>query len=182
MSKERIKAPFSGEELRSLKAGAEVLLSGVIYVARDQAHLRLSSMIERSAELPFKLEGAVVYYCGPIVSSDGKVASSGPTTSSRMDKFTPALLSKGLKGMIGKGGRAEEVKEAMKAAGAVYFLAPAGCGAYLSRTVVSSEMVAFKDLGPEAIRKFVVKDMPLVVGVDTEGRDIFNEIRSKKED
>jgi fumarate hydratase subunit beta len=169
--------PLTKEAIASLKAGEEVLLSGTIYTARDQAHLRLSRMIEEGKELPLDLEGQVIYYCGPTPAPEGKpIGSCGPTTSSRMDKFTPAILEKGLKGMIGKGTRGESVVKAIKDNGAVYFLAPAGAGAYLAARVSKCEPVAFEDLGPEAIYRLEVSDFPLVVGVDARGNDIYNKI------
>ncbi|MDD5292086.1 MAG: Fe-S-containing hydro-lyase [Candidatus Omnitrophica bacterium] len=170
----RIKTPLTREGIKNLKAGENVLLSGTIYTARDQAHKRFAEAIKKGAKLPFGLKGEVIYYCGPTNTPKGKVIGScGPTTSSRMDKFTPALLKKGLTAMIGKGGRSEEVIKAVRKYGAVYFLAPAGCGALIAEKVKSAKIVAYKDLGPEAVRKLEVKDFPLVVGIDMKGASVY---------
>jgi fumarate hydratase subunit beta len=161
-------------KFNSLKPGEEILYSGVLFTARDQAHKRLVEAIKAKKKLPFDLRGAVIYYCGPTKTPKGKVIGSiGPTTSSRMDEFTPLLLKAGLKGMIGKGARSNEVKAAIKKYKAVYFLAFAGCGALLSRYVKRATAVAYKDLGPEAILKLEIKDLPLIVGVDSKGRSIY---------
>ena len=174
-----INTPLSKETIADLKAGEEVLLSGVTYTARDQAHLRLCRMIEDGEDLPLEMEGQVIYYCGPTPAPEGKpIGSCGPTTSSRMDKFTPEILKKGLKGMIGKGKRSGSVVEAIKNNAAVYFLAPAGAGAYLAGRVLKCEPVAFEDLGPEAIYRLEVSDFPLVVGVDAAGNDIYDKLPS----
>jgi len=169
----RIKTPLDKKAVASLKAGDEVLLSGVIYTARDQAHSRLCEMIKRSESLPVDLEGQVIYYCGPAPSGNRVIGACGPTTSGRMDPFTPPLLKAGLKGMIGKGARSAGVAGAIRHSGAVYFLAPGGAGAYLSERVRKCEIVAFEDLGPEAIYRLEVEDFPLVVGIDSRGRDIY---------
>ncbi len=164
----KITTPLNKRELGKLNAGDEVYLSGIIYTARDQAHKRLADKI------PFNIKGAVIYYCGPTVKPKGKVIGScGPTTSSRMDEFTPLLIKKGLAGMIGKGRRSKEVVLAIKKHKAIYFLALAGCGALLSKYVKSNKLVAFADLGPEAIYKLEVKDFPLIVGIDSKGNDIY---------
>ncbi|MFC1709331.1 FumA C-terminus/TtdB family hydratase beta subunit [Candidatus Omnitrophota bacterium] len=158
----RISTPLTKEVIRSLKAGDEVLLTGIVYTARDQAHSRLV----KAGKLPVSLKGQIIYYCGPTSTPKGKVIGAcGPTTSSRMDKFTPRLLKAGLKGMIGKGSRSKEVVESIRKHNAVYFLAPAGCGALLAKKVNSAKIVAYKDLGPEAIRILEVKDFPLIVGI-----------------
>jgi len=157
-----------------LKIGDEVLITAVIYTARDQAHKRLAEAIRQGRKLPMDLKGATIYYCGPTKTPKGKVIGScGPTTSARMDEFTPALLKAGLKGMIGKGNRSKEVIAAIKKYQAVYFLTYAGCGALLSRYVKSTKLVAYKDLGPEAIYKLEVKDFPLIVGIDSKGKNIY---------
>jgi len=170
----KIITPLSNEVIKNLKIGEEVLLSGYIYAARDQAHKRLTETVKNGKKLPFELEGQMIYYCGPTNTPKGKIIGScGPTTSSRMDEFTPLLLKKGLKGMIGKGERSKEVVSAIKNSGAVYFLAPAGCGALLAKKVKEVKIIAYKDLGPEAIRRLKVKDFPLIVGVDHKGRSIY---------
>ena len=157
-----------------MRAGDEVLLSGYIYTARDQAHKRLVEAIKKSAKLPIDFKGQVIYYCGPTKTPKGKIIGScGPTTSRRMDGFTSCLLAKGLKGMIGKGDRSKEVREAIKKNKAVYFLAPAGCGALISRVVKSAQTIAYADLGPEKIMKLRVKDFPLIVGIDSKGDTIY---------
>lgn len=157
-----------------LTVGDEVLLSGVIYTARDQAHARLGALLRAHKKPPFDIRGAVVYYCGPAATPQGKVIGScGPTTSSRMDAFVEPLLQAGLSGMIGKGRRSAAVQELIKQHKAVYFLAPAGCGALLARCVVSNTPVAFADLGPEAIQRLEIKDMPLIVGIDCRGKSIY---------
>jgi len=160
--------------MQNLKAGNKFILNGTIYTARDQAHKRLAEAIKRGKKLPINLKGAVIYYCGPTATPKGKVIGScGPTTSSRMDVFAPALLKAGLKGMIGKGGRSEEVRQAIRKYKAVYFLTYAGCGALLSKYVKSAKAVAYKDLGPEAICRLEVKDFPLIVGIDSQGGYIY---------
>jgi fumarate hydratase subunit beta len=169
-----ISTPLDRSQIRKLKAGDEVLLSGVIYTARDQAHKKLAAAIRKKEKLPFDLRGAVVYYCGPTRTPRGRVIGScGPTTSSRMDIFTPGLLSAGLKGIIGKGKRSSEVKNALKKCGGVYFLAYAGCGALISTYVKQARVIACKELGPEAIRRLEVKDFPLIVGIDARGKSIY---------
>jgi len=161
-------------QVKNLKSGEEVLYSGTIYTARDQAHKRLMEAIQKRQKLPFDLKGKIIYYCGPTKTPRGKIIGScGPTTSSRMDEFTPALLKAGLKGMIGKGSRSKEVIAAIKKYQAVYFLTYAGCGALLSGYVLSAKPVAYKDLGPEAIYKLEVKDFPLIVGIDSRGNSIY---------
>ncbi|MFH1622685.1 MAG: FumA C-terminus/TtdB family hydratase beta subunit [Candidatus Omnitrophota bacterium] len=170
----KIKTPVTKEIIKTLKCGQEVLLSGTVYTARDQAHKRLIETIRRGKRLPLDLGGSIIYYCGPTGTPKDKVMGScGPTTSSRMDKFTPQLLKTGLRGMIGKGSRSKEIIKAIKKCRGVYFLAPAGCGALLAKKVMSSKIVAYKDLGPEAIRKLEVKDFPLVVGIDSRGRSVY---------
>ncbi len=151
-----------------------ILLKGIIYTARDQAHKRLVEAIKKKQKLPLNLNGAIIYYCGPTKTPRGKVIGScGPTTSSRMDEFTPALMKNGLLGMIGKGARAKEVIAAIKKYKAVYFLTYAGCAALLSKYVKKAKPVAYKNLGPEAIYKLEVKNFPLIVGVDSQGRSIY---------
>jgi fumarate hydratase subunit beta len=166
----KLTTPLDKEQIRGLKAGEEILLSGIVYTARDQAHKRLVS----ARKLPLDLKGQAIYYCGPTRTPKGKVIGScGPTTSSRMDEFTPNLLRKGLSATIGKGRRSKEVIQAIRKNGAVYFLAYAGCGALITKYVKKARTVAYKDLGPEAILRLEVKDLPLIVGVDSKGRSIY---------
>jgi len=170
----QITAPLSIKDARALHCGEMVLLSGEIYTARDAAHARLTEAIRRDEPLPFQLENAIVYYVGPTPSMPGRViGSAGPTTSYRMDVFAPKLIELGMTGMIGKGERCPEVISAMKEHGAVYFGAIGGAGALLARCVESSEVIAYKDLGAEAIRRLIIKDMPLTVVIDSEGNDLY---------
>ncbi len=170
----KISTPLDLIQIRSLKAGQEVKLCGTIYTARDQAHKRLAEAIKLHKKLPLELKDAVIYYCGPTQTPKGKVIGAcGPTTSGRMDTFVPALLAKGLKGMIGKGGRSKEAKDAIKKNKGVYFVTYAGCGAFLSKFVRSAKKVAYSDLSPEAILKLEVKDFPLIVAIDTYGGSIY---------
>ena len=163
--------------LRKLKAGQEILFSGTIYTARDQAHQRLVNLIKAGKKLPLDLKGKMIYYCGPTATPKGKVIGScGPTTSSRMDNFVAPLLKQGLLAMIGKGRRSKAVRELIKKHQAIYFLAPAGCGALLAKKVIKNKLVAFKDLGPEAIYELEVKNFPLLVGIDSVGYSIYEDI------
>ncbi len=178
----RITTPLTKDALKSLKAGDEVLLSGIILTARDAAHKRLAEMIAKGRHIPLNLKDAVIYYCGPTPARPGRaIGSCGPTTSSRMDEFTPALIGLGLSGMIGKGDRSPEVKKAIKKHGCVYFLATGGIGALLATKVRSARIILFSDLGPEAVHKLEVRDFPLTVGIDPKGRDLYDTIRRKKE-
>jgi len=173
----RIKAPFNKQDIDNLTIGEEILFSGTIYTARDQAHKRLVKLIRRKKKLPFDLKDQIIYYCGPTATPKGKIIGScGPTTSSRMDEFVEPLLKKGLLAMIGKGRRSKKVREAIKKHKAIYFVAPAGCGALLAKKVISKKLVCFKDLGPEAIHKLEVKDFPLIVAIDSRGRSIYSDI------
>ncbi|MDD2702523.1 MAG: FumA C-terminus/TtdB family hydratase beta subunit [Candidatus Omnitrophica bacterium] len=170
----KISVPLDTAQIKRLKAGDEVLLSGTIYTARDQAHKKLVEIIRSKKRLPFEMRGAVVYYCGPTRTPRGRVIGScGPTTASRMDAFTPALLIRGLKGIIGKGRRSLSVVKALKEQGGVYFLAYAGCGALITRYVKKARVIAFKELGPEAVRSLEVEDFPLIVAVDARGNSIY---------
>lgn len=166
--------PMTDEEIRELRAGDMLYLSGTIYTARDAAHKRMYDTLQEGGQLPYDIEGSFVYYLGPTPARPGQViGSAGPTTSSRMDKYTPLLLSKGLKGMIGKGKRSPEVIEAIKENGAVYLAAIGGLGALLSKKIKSAEVIAYDDLGTEAIRKLTVEDLPVVVIIDTEGNNQY---------
>lgn len=169
-----ITEPYTKEKFAQLKAGDTVLLSGTIYAARDTAHRKLVEMIEKGEKLPFNLENAMIYYMGPTPARPGYPSgSAGPTTSYRMDRFTPVLLNEGLIGMIGKGPRGQEVKDAAKKFGAVYFAAIGGAAALIAQCIKSSEIVAFEELGTEAVRKIKVEKMPLVVALDSDGKDIY---------
>ncbi|MCX5705983.1 MAG: FumA C-terminus/TtdB family hydratase beta subunit [Candidatus Omnitrophica bacterium] len=166
----KISVPLDAKQIQSLKAGDEVLLTGDLFTARDQAHKRLIA----AKKLPLDLKGQVIYYCGPTNTPKGEVIGScGPTTSSRMDGYTARLLRKGLSAMIGKGRRSKEVRLAIKKHKAVYFLAYAGCGALVSKYVRKVVPVAYQDLGPEAIVRLEVKDLPLIVAIDSKGKDIY---------
>ena len=170
----KIRLPLTEEEISGLKAGEGVLLSGTILTGRDCAHKRICEYLDRGEKLPFDFKGETIYYAGPCPAPAGKACGScGPTTSARMDAFTPRLLSLGLKGMIGKGDRNDEVIAAMKEAGAVYFAATGGAGALISQCIKHCEVAAFDDLGPEAIYRMEVEDMPLVVAIDAEGNDLY---------
>ena len=181
-----ITAPLTPETARSLQAGDSVLLSGTVYTARDAAHKRLCELVEQDKELPFPVEGSVIYYVGPTPARPGQViGSAGPTTSYRMDAYAPTLLKLGSLGMIGKGKRNEEVIEAMKETGAVYFGAIGGAGALLSQCVKSAELVCYEDLGAEAVRKLEVENLPLTVVIDSQGNNLYemgpaNYLESKK--
>ena len=176
----RITAPLDPEVSRSLRAGDTVLLSGTVYTARDAAHKRLCELAEQGKELPFPVEGSVIYYVGPTPARPGQViGSAGPTTSYRMDAYAPALLDIGLKGMIGKGKRSAEVVESMKKNGAVYFGAIGGAGALLAKCIKKAEVVAYEDLGAEAIRRLEVEDLPAVVIIDSEGNNLYEQGRAE---
>lgn len=172
----RLTTPLSLWDVESLHAGDRVILSGTVYTARDAAHARLTALLAEGLPLPFPLEGQIIYYVGPTPPRPGQpIGSAGPTTSGRMDPYTPALLAAGLKGMIGKGSRSHEVRDAIARHKAVYFAATGGAGALLSRRVRSAEVVAWEDLGPEAVRRLVVEDLPLVVVNDVFGNDLYEE-------
>ena len=169
------------EKIHELRAGDSILLSGTVYTARDAAHKRFFELISKKEALPFELKNSIIYYCGPCPAKKGEVVGScGPTTSSRMDIYTPLLLSRGVKAMIGKGPRSEEVVEAIKENGAVYLVATGGIGAFLSKKVRHSSLVAFEDLGPEAIYKFEVVDFPVIVAIDANGNDIFGGVKGNE--
>ena len=170
----RLEAPLKAEEIKELRAGDYVYLSGTIYTARDAAHKRMQETMDAGRELPVALEGNIIYYMGPSPAREGRViGSAGPTTASRMDKYTPQLLDLGMGAMIGKGKRSPEVTEAIKRNGAVYFAAVGGAGALLSKCITASEVVAYDDLGTEAIRKLTLKDFPAIVVIDSEGNNLY---------
>lgn len=157
-----------------LSAGDRVLLSGVIYTARDAAHKRLVSMMDKGEALPFPLEGAVIYYAGPTPAQKGlAVGSCGPTTSGRMDPYAPRLLDQGLRAMIGKGDRTDTVIDAIRRNGAVYFAAVGGAGALIARSIMDSQVIAFDDLGCESIKRMTVRDLPLTVAIDAKGGNLY---------
>ncbi len=169
-----VQVPLSRAEARKLKAGDSVLLSGVIYTARDAAHKRLCELAARGEPLPLDVQDAVIYFVGPTPAKPGEViGSAGPTTAYRMDAYSPTLIGLGLTGMIGKGKRSEAVVRAMQEHGAVYFGAIGGCGALLSRCIKKAEVIAYEDLGAEAIRRLEVEDFPVVVIIDSEGNNLY---------
>lgn len=170
----QITAPLSHEAARKLKAGDSCLISGVIYTARDAAHKRLCELIAEGKELPIDPNESIIYFVGPTPAKPGQaIGSAGPTTSYRMDAYSPTLISKGQTGMIGKGKRGPEVIAAMKEHGAVYFGAIGGCGALLSKCIKKAEIVAYEDLGAEAIRRLEVEDFPAIVVIDSEGNNLY---------
>lgn len=176
MSDNRIElsSPFLDEDLIKLKTGDMVYISGTIYTARDAAHKKLCELLEEGKEMPFDFDGAAVFYAGPCPAKPGKpIGSIGPTTSGRMDLYSPALIDKGLKVMIGKGFRSQEVIDAIVKNGGVYFAAIGGAAALMAKCVESAQVIAFEELGPEAIRKLVVKDMPVIVAIDSKGNDVY---------
>ena len=169
-----LQPPLAKADVRSLKAGDRVSLTGAIYTARDIAHKRLCESIDSGAELPFELEGAIIYFTGPTPARPGKViGAAGPTTSSRMDAFSPKLIANGLKAMLGKGYRGAEVRDALKKYGAVHLSTIGGAGALLSKHVVSAEVIAYEDLGAEAISKLEVVDFPAIVAYDCYGNSVY---------
>lgn len=173
-------APFEEADAERIRAGDEVLLSGVVYTARDAAHERLVQMLHEGRPFPVDLRGQVIYYCGPTPPRPGRpIGSAGPTTASRMDSYSPALIAYGVRGMIGKGRRSREVREAIKKFRAVYFGAVEGTAALLGRRVREAAVVAFPELGPEAIHRLVVEDFPVVVVNDVAGRDLYEEGRAR---
>jgi hydro-lyases, Fe-S type, tartrate/fumarate subfamily, beta region len=175
-----IETPLSDSTIEMLKAGDKVRISGVLYTARDAAHKRLIEMIESGKNLPFDVKGQLLYYVGPTPAKPGQViGSAGPTTSYRMDTYAPTLIKMGLKGTIGKGGRSKEVLEAMKRYKAVYFAAVGGAAALIAKTIKKVEIIAFEDLGTEAIRKMEVENFPAIVVNDTKGGDLYNIGREK---
>lgn len=171
----QLRPPLDEQAARSLKAGQVVLISGPLLTARDAAHKRLYDLLQADKDLPVDLEGELIYFVGPTPPQPGKViGSAGPTTSSRMDAYSPALLAAGLRGMIGKGYRGPEVRQALVEYGAVHLAAPGGLGALLGSKITASEILAYEDLGPEAIRRLMVKDFPAVVAYDAHGKSIYD--------
>ena len=171
-----IKVPMSRETARSLKAGDRCLLSGVIYTARDAAHKRLCETVKKGEKLPFDIENATIYFVGPTPAKPGQVmGSAGPTTSYRMDAYSPTLIALGQTGMIGKGKRDHTVVQAMMEHGSVYFGAIGGCGALLSKCIKKAEVVAYPDLGPEAVHRLEIENFPVVVVIDAQGNNLYEE-------
>ncbi|MGL6064152.1 MAG: Fe-S-containing hydro-lyase [Fusobacteriaceae bacterium] len=176
----KITSPLSSETISKLKAGDSVLITGTIYTARDAAHARLVTLLEKGEKLPFDLEGQIIYYVGPTPEKPGQIiGSAGPTTSYRMDAYAPALLDNGLKGMIGKGKRDLAVKESILKNKSVYFAAIGGTAALIAKTIKASEIIAYEDLGAEAIRKLYVEDFPAIVINDIYGSDLYLEGQKK---
>ena len=175
-----ITMPITEETTAELKAGDYVYLTGTMYVARDAAHKRMIEALDRGEELPIDIKDATIYYMGPSPARQGRpIGSAGPTTASRMDKYAPTLLDLGLKGMIGKGKRSQAVKDAIVRNKAVYFAAIGGAGALLSQRIKSSEVIAYDDLGTEAIRRLEVEDFPVIVVIDSEGTDLYEQAAKK---
>lgn len=169
-----INAPLSKEDAAKLKSGDYVYITGTIYTARDAAHKRMYEALQSGQPLPLEMENNIIYYMGPSPAREGRaIGSAGPTTASRMDKYAPSLLDLGLKGMIGKGKRSKEVQEAIVRNGAVYFAAVGGAGALLSKSILSSEVIAYDDLGTEAIRRLEVKNFPVIVVIDQDGNNLY---------
>ncbi len=175
-----LKTPLTAEDVEPLRAGDRVTISGTVYTARDAAHRRLIDLLEEGKELPFPVEGQVIYYVGPSPAPPGRViGAAGPTTSYRMDPYAPRLIGLGLKGMIGKGKRSAEVKDAMVKHKAVYMAARGGAGALMARAIESARIVAYEDLGPEALRELEVEKLPAIVVNDTAGNDLYLEGKEK---
>jgi fumarate hydratase subunit beta len=176
----RLKPPLRDEDVEKLRVGDRVLINGIIYTGRDAAHKRLFDLLKEGKDLPFDIKGQIIYYVGPTPARPGQVfGSAGPTTSYRMDAYSPSLIERGLKGMIGKGMRSDTVKEAMKKHKAVYFAAIGGAGALLAKRVRKAEIVAYADLGPEAIRRLEIEDLPVIVVNDIKGNDLYIEGEKK---
>lgn len=171
-----IQAPLTAETIKDLHAGDVVRISGYIYTARDAAHKRLYEALGRGEQLPLDLTNNIIYYVGPTPAKPGEVVgSAGPTTSGRMDKYTPTMIEQGMRGMIGKGLRSQEVIDACVKYGAVYFVAVGGAAAVIAQSIKGEKMIAYEDLGPEAIRRYEVKDFPAIVCIDSEGNDFYKE-------
>ena len=172
-----VNVPFGSETAADLKAGDYVYLTGTIFTARDAAHKRMYEALQNGEKLPLELQNNVIYYMGPSPAREGRaIGSAGPTTSSRMDKYAPSLLDLGLIGMIGKGKRSKEVKDAIVRNGAVYFAAVGGAGALLSKSITESEVIAYDDLGTEAIRKLKIEKFPVIVVIDSKGNDLYETV------
>lgn len=183
MEKRIITPPLTNEVIRTLHAGDMVYITGIIYTARDAAHLRLVQMLERGEEMPFDFEGQIVYYAGPAPAKPGEpIGSVGPTTAGRMDLYSPTLMKKGLKAMIGKGLRSKEVIDTLKSETGVYFAAIGGAAALMGQRVKEAEVVAFDDLGPEAIRRLRVEELPVIVAIDHEGNNAYERGRLEFEE
>jgi len=172
----KLTTPVTSADIEKLKIGDKVELNGVVYTARDAAHKRLIELLEKKKELPIDIKGQIIYYAGPTPPKPGRViGSAGPTTSYRMDPYTPALIARGLKGMIGKGRRSSEVMESLKKHKAAYFIAVGGAGALIAQCVKKAKIVTYEELGPEAIYRLEVKDLPVIVANDCIGGDLFKE-------
>lgn len=178
--KKTLTTPLKVEDLKELKAGDEVYITGYIYTGRDAAHKRLVELLDEGKELPFDVKGAIIYYVGPSPARPGEpIGSAGPTTSYRMDSYAPRLMDEGLLGMIGKGKRDQEVKDKIVETGAVYFAAIGGAAALIKKTIKSAEIVCYEDLGAEAVRKMYVEDFPVTVINDTHGNDLYKSGRKE---
>lgn len=176
----KVKLPLTGETLRELKAGDNILLTGVMYVARDAAHKRLVEVLDQGKPLPFDIKGQTIYFMGPSPARPGQpIGSAGPTTSGRMDRYSPRLMVAGLKGMIGKGMRSQEVKDSIREYGAIYMAAIGGAGALISKSIKKSEVVAYPELGAEALLRLEVEDFPATVINDIDGGDLYREGKAR---
>ncbi|MGN0363402.1 MAG: Fe-S-containing hydro-lyase [Bilifractor sp.] len=176
-----IKVPMCEKDIRSLHAGDYVYLTGTVYTARDAAHKRMKEALDAGEKLPFDINGSIIYYMGPSPAREGRpIGSAGPTTAGRMDKYAPQLMDLGLRGMIGKGRRTREVTDAIVRNGCIYFAAVGGAGALLSKRIISSQVIAYDDLGTEAIRKLTIKDFPVIVAIDSMGNNVYDMALSGK--
>ena len=178
----KIHAPLVSEEIKELRAGDYVYITGTVYTARDAAHKRMEEALNQGSPLPLDLKDNVIYYMGPSPARQGRpIGSAGPTTASRMDKYTPRLLDLGMTGMIGKGKRKPEVTEAIVRNGAVFFAAVGGAGALLSKCIKKAEVIAYEDLGTEAIRKLEVENLPVIVVIDSQGNNLYEQVLEKQD-
>lgn len=181
--KKQIKLPLKEEDIKELKAGDIVYLNGIMYTARDAAHKKMDELLNLGDHPPFELKNSCIYYMGPSPAREEKIiGSAGPTTSGRMDKYTPRLLDLGLKGIIGKGKRSKEVEKSLVENQAVYFAAVGGAGALLSKSIISSEIIAYEELGTEAVRRIEVKEFPVIVVIDIYGNNLYETARKKYEE